>query len=277
VSGRKKSHAFRRDIEGIRAVAIVSVVLYHAGALTGGYVGVDVFFVVSGFLITGLLWRELGEHGRISFAGFYARRARRLLPASALVLVATLIASALILSPLRLLDVTKDAKAAALYVSNYRFAAQRTNYLAASTPPSPLQNYWSLGVEEQFYAVWPLLILGVGLLMRRARNFSAAVAMAAIAAIGIASFSLSVYWTHASQPWAFFSLPTRAWELALGALVAVGAPAVRRLPHQAAALVGWLGLAAIAWSVVAFTDATAFPGVAALLPAGGAVALLVAG
>ena len=232
---------------------------------------------MSGFLITGLLWREIHDHGRISFARFYARRARRLLPASALVLVATLIASAVILSPLRLLDVTKDAKAAALYVSNYRFAAQRTNYLAASTPPSPLQNYWSLGVEEQFYAVWPLLMLGVALLVRRAGRFSTATAMAAIAAVAGASFALSVYWTHASQPWAFFSLPTRAWELALGALVALAAPAARRLPQQAAAVVGWLGLVAIGWSVVAFTDATPFPGVAALLPAGGAAALLVAG
>src|SRR6185295_2444387 len=111
------------------------------------------------------------EHGRISFARFYARRARRLLPASAFVLVATLITSAVILSPLRMLDVTKDAKAAALYVSNFRFAAQRTNYLAASTPPSPLQHYWSLGVEEQFYAIWPLFMLGVAMLVRRAQRF----------------------------------------------------------------------------------------------------------
>ena len=258
-------------------VAIVSVVLYHAGVLTGGYVGVDVFFVVSGFLITGLLWREFHEHGRISFAGFYARRARRLLPASALVLVATLIASALILSPLRLLDVTKDAKAAALYVSNYRFAAQRTNYLAASTPPSPLQNYWSLGVEEQFYAVWPLLMLGVGLLMRRTRNSRLLSRWRRSRPSRSRRSRCPSTGPAASQPWAFFSLPTRAWELALGALVAIAAPMMGRLPRQAAALLGWLGLAAIGWSVFAFTDQTAFPGVAALLPAGGAVALLVAG
>ena len=203
---RRASRAFRRDIEGLRAVAILAVVLYHAGVVTGGYVGVDVFFVVSGFLITGLLWREIHDHGRVSFAAFYARRARRLLPASALVLIVTLIASALVLSPLRMLEVTKDAKAAALYVSNYRFAAQRTDYLAASTPPSPLQHYWSLAVEEQFYAVWPLLMLGVVMLLRRARRFSAATAIAALAVVAVTSFALSVYWTHASQPWAFFSL-----------------------------------------------------------------------
>jgi peptidoglycan/LPS O-acetylase OafA/YrhL len=274
---RRASRTFRRDIEGLRAVAIVAVVLYHAGVVTGGYVGVDVFFVVSGFLITGLLWQEIRDHGRISFAGFYARRARRLLPASALVLVATLIASALILSPLRMLEVTKDAKAAALYVSNYRFAAQRTDYLAASTPPSPLQHYWSLAVEEQFYAVWPLLMLGVATFLRRTRRFSAATAIAALAAVAVASFALSVYWTHASQPWAFFSLPTRAWELALGGLVAIALPALSRFPRQTATALGWAGLAAIGWSVVAFTNSTVFPGVAALVPAGGAAALIAAG
>jgi peptidoglycan/LPS O-acetylase OafA/YrhL len=277
VTGRKRQQVFRRDIEGLRAIAIIAVVLYHSGVVKGGYVGVDVFFVVSGFLITGLLWREIHDHGHISFARFYARRARRLLPASAFVLLATLIASALILSPLRMLDVTKDAKAAALYVANFRFAAQRTNYLAASTPPSPLQHYWSLGVEEQFYAVWPVFMLGVAMLVRRTRRYSTTTAMAALGIVAALSFALSVAWTHSSQPWAFFSLPTRAWELALGGIVAIGAPAVSRLPERAAHVLGWAGLAAIGWSVLMFTDSTVFPGMAALVPAGGAAALIVAG
>ena len=277
MTGRKRPQVFRRDIEGLRAIAIIAVVLYHSGVVKGGYVGVDVFFVVSGFLITGLLWREIHEHGRISFARFYARRARRLLPASAFVLVATLIASALILSPLRMIDVTKDAKAAALYVANFRFAAQRTNYLAASTPPSPLQHYWSLAVEEQFYAVWPLFMLGVAMLVRRTRRHATATATGALGVVAALSLALSVAWTHSSQPWAFFSLPTRAWELALGGIVAIAAPAVRRLPERAAHALGWAGLAAIGWSVLAFRDTTVFPGIAALLPAGGAAALVVAG
>ncbi len=273
----RKRHAFRRDIEGLRAIAIISVVAYHSGVVKGGYVGVDVFFVVSGFLITGLLWREIGTHGRISFSRFYARRARRLLPASAFVLVATLIGSAVILSPLRMLDVTKDAKAAALYVSNFRFAAQRTNYLAASTPPSPLQHYWSLGVDEQFYAIWPLFMFGVAMLMRRAQRYSTAIAMAALGTVAALSFALSVAWTHSSQPWAFFSLPTRAWELALGGLVAIAAPAASRLPERISHVLGWAGLAAIGASVLLFSDRTVFPGRAALLPAGGAAAVVVAG
>jgi peptidoglycan/LPS O-acetylase OafA/YrhL len=133
----------------MRAVAVLGVVLYHAGFLSGGYVGVDVFFVLSGFLITRLLWSEIVRDGRVSFATFYARRARRLLPLSALVGIATLIGAWIWFSPLRTLGVVQDAKASALYVANYRFAAQRTDYLAASSP-SPFQHYWSLAVEEQF-------------------------------------------------------------------------------------------------------------------------------
>lgn len=148
---------FRTDVEGLRAVAVLAVVAYHAGlaAVGGGYVGVDVFYVLSGFLITGLLWEELQRTGRLQFAAFYARRARRLLPAAVLILVVTVAASSLWLSPLQARVVARDAVAAALYVSNYRFAVLRTDYLADSSP-SPMQHYWSLGVEEQFYLLGPL-------------------------------------------------------------------------------------------------------------------------
>ena len=146
-----RSGRFRTDVEGLRAVAVVAVVTYHAGLgrVGGGFVGVDVFYVLSGFLITGLLWEELDGTGRLRLGAFYARRARRLLPAAALVLVVTLVASAVWLSPLQVPVVARDAAAAALYVANYRFAAQRTDYLADASP-SPLQHYWSLGVEVDF-------------------------------------------------------------------------------------------------------------------------------
>jgi peptidoglycan/LPS O-acetylase OafA/YrhL len=260
---------FREDVEGLRAVAVVAVVLYHAGlgAFDGGFVGVDVFFVLSGFLITGLLWRELTSTGRVRFGEFYARRARRLLPASALVLVLTVIASAVAFSALRAGDVGKDAAAAAAYVANYRFALVRTDYLA-STAPSPLLHFWSLAVEEQFYVVWPLLLLAAFRVKRVG---------AVLGVVAVASFAFCVWLTDASQPWAFFSLPARAWELAVGGLLALAVPRLRGLPRGAAVPLGWLGLAAIGAAVVAYGPTTPFPGVAAALPVLGTAAVVAAG
>ena len=269
---------FRADIEGLRGVAVLAVVAYHAGlgGVGGGYVGVDVFYVLSGFLITGLLWEELARTGRLRLGAFYARRARRLLPAAVLVLVATLAASSAWLSPLQARVVARDALTAALYVANYRFAVQRTDYLAEASP-SPLQHYWSLGVEEQFYLLWPVLLLAVFLVGRRLGTRSAAGAAAVLSLAGAASFALSLRLTAVSQPWAFFSLPTRAWELAAGGLVGLAAPRLRRLPGVAAATLGWLGLEAVLWSITQFSASTPFPGSAALFPVGGTAAVLAAG
>src|SRR5829696_1207676 len=270
---------FRADVEGLRAVAVLAVVVYHAGLsqVGGGFVGVDVFYVLSGFLITGLLWEELQTTARLRLGAFYGRRARRLLPAAVLVLMVTLVASWVWLSPLQARGAARDAAAAALYVANYRFALQRTDYLADASP-SPLQHYWSLGVEEQFYLLWPVLLLAVFLAGRRLRVRSPARAAAVVLALaGAGSFALSLRLTAVSQPWAFFSLPTRAWELAAGGLVALAAPRLRRLPGVAAATVGWLGLEAIAWSITRFSAATPFPGAAALFPVGGTAAVLAAG
>ena len=159
---RSRRVDFRTDIEGLRAVAILAVVAFHAGlsAVPGGYVGVDVFFVISGFLITEHLGRELFESGQISFGAFYARRARRLLPSALLVIGVTVAVSCAVLPPLQAMAVAKDGLANAFYVGNYRYALQATNYLSVSGPVSPLLNYWSLGVEEQFYLVWPALLVG---------------------------------------------------------------------------------------------------------------------
>ena len=254
------------------------MVLYHAGlGLTGGgYVGVDVFFVISGFLITGLLWEELDRSGRVSFSAFYGRRIRRLLPASAVVLAVTVLVSAIVLSPLQARDVMKDAASAALYVANYRFAVLQTNYLAVHTA-SPVQHYWSLAVEEQFYLVWPLLIFGATILARKLGGYARVSVGGMLAALGAASFVYSVYLTHASQPWAFFSLPTRAWELCAGAAIALAAPVIARAPKVGAALAGWVGVGAIAWAVTRYSSGTPFPGTAAILPVGGAALLLSAG
>ncbi|KUI37029.1 acyltransferase [Mycobacterium sp. GA-2829] len=274
------SRTFRTDIEGLRAVAVLAVVLYHAGVpgLGGGFVGVDVFFVVSGFLITGLLWREVASGGRLRLGAFYAARARRLLPAAAVVLVATAIAAVSLLPPLQARGVLADAIASALYVGNYRFAVEGTDYLA-TTDPSPLQHYWSLGVEEQFYLVWPVLIVGTAWMLRRrgGRGRSVLPYAAVLAAVAAGSYAVSAAWTDQWPAWAFFSLPARGWELAVGGLLALSAGWWRRLPPVVAAAVGWAGLALIIAACTWLTAATPYPGTAALLPVAGTALVIAAG
>ncbi len=225
---------FRPDIEGLRAVAIGAVLLYHAGVpgADGGFVGVDVFFVISGFLITGLLVREWSTHGRIDLVAFYARRLRRLLPAALLAIAVTTLASWLVLSSLRFPAVAGDAAAAALYVSNIRFAANAIDYLGSEVAPSPLLHFWSLGVEEQFYLFWPLIIL-LSLRLMAQRRLGLL-----IGAMAVVSFWLGLIWTDLAAPWAFFSLPTRAWQLGTGALIAIG---VLRLPGRTPHVAGIAG------------------------------------
>ena len=272
VDNEKRSY-FRPDIEGLRAIAVLVVLFFHVGLpnFEGGFVGVDVFYVISGFLITGLLLREGQESGKVDLIRFYARRMRRLLPAALLVIVVTLIASAVIVTPLRLTEIAGDAAASALYVSNFRFALEATNYLAMDAP-SPLLHYWSLSVEEQFYLVWPLLLLLATRLLplRFVGGF--------FVVLAVASFGLSLYWTDVSQAWAFFSPVTRGWELAAGALIAIGLLRIpRRAPRPTAAVTVVLGLALIVASVLLITTETPFPGVAALLPVLGAVLVIVGG
>ncbi len=254
---------FRPDIQGLRAVAVLLVVLYHVNAplIHGGYVGVDVFFVISGFLMTKRLARSLERTGRPGLGAFYASRVRRILPAALVVLVATLVASVFVASPLRLFQIGLDAIATALYVPNLYFAIQGTSYLGAHDP-SPFQHYWSLGVEEQFYLVWPLLIAGIWV---AARGRSTRVALA-VALVSITSLVLCALQTPASQPWAFFSLQTRVWEFGAGAIVAV---LLRDRTPRASVLsvvAAWLGLAMVAAAAVGFSDTTLFPGIAAAVP-----------
>ncbi|MCV7075577.1 acyltransferase [Mycobacterium szulgai] len=261
--------AFRPDIEGLRAVAVIAVVLYHAGVpgVGGGYIGVDVFFVISGFLITGLLWREVTTTDTIALGRFYAARARRLLPAAATVAVATAIATALVLPPLQARRVLVDGIASALYVGNYRFVGQGTDYLMSDQPPSPFQHYWSLGVEEQFYLLWPALIIGTAWLMRRInRSARTAPYVALLTVVTAASLTAAMIWTRTSPTWAFFSLPTRAWELGAGGLVALSIQQWRRLPLLPAAIAGWGGLALILLTCTQLGPHTPYPGTSALLP-----------
>jgi peptidoglycan/LPS O-acetylase OafA/YrhL len=277
---------FRPDIEGLRAVAVLAVVLFHAGVpgVGGGFIGVDVFFVVSGFLITGLLFREVTGTGTVRLAVFYGARARRLLPAAATVLIATAIAAAVLLPPLQARSVFGDAVASALYIGNCRFAVQGTDYLAADAPPSPLQHYWSLGVEEQFYLLWPALVIGTTWLIARAAGRTGAGATRSsapyavvLAVVATVSFAISLAWTDSWPSWAFFSLPTRAWELAVGGLVALTVVCWRRLPPVSAAGVGWGGLALIVVTCTQVGETTQYPGTAALLPVLGTALVIGAG
>lgn len=282
---------FRPDIEGLRAVAVVAVVAFHASipGLGGGYVGVDVFFVISGFLITWLLWREVSSTGSVRLRAFYGARARRLLPASATVGVITMVASAILLPPLQARSVMVDGIASALYVSNYRFIQQGVDYFSGAMAHSPFLHYWSLGVEEQFYLVWAPIILGVSWLARRVRRHRSPTDQAdvapltqrpyvmVLALIVAMSFTLSFVATRIVPASAFYPLTTRAWQLALGGLIALTVGYWRRLPMRAATVAGWSGLGLIGLACVWFNPATPFPGVAALLPTIGAALVIVAG
>ena len=250
------------------------VVLFHAEipGVGGGYVGVDVFFVISGFLISTHLLSELRDSGHIRYGAFYARRVRRLLPAALTVIVATVAAAACWVSPLQFGYVVKDAIAATFYVPNVVFAYRATDYLADKTP-SLFMHYWSLGVEEQFYLLWPVLLVWLfGLFTQRTRR------VAAIAGIIAMSFVLCVWLTGFSQPNAFFILFPRMWEFGLGTLVAFALLNRDRIfGDRIGAIAGWTGLAAIVGSGVLFSTATEYPGDAVAVPVIGTALLIAAG
>ncbi|MFC4561722.1 acyltransferase family protein [Nocardiopsis mangrovi] len=269
---------FFPEVQGLRAVAVVLVLLYHVDKdlIPGGYAGVDVFFVISGFLITTLLLREARDHGRVSLARFYVRRIRRILPASTLVLLVTGAAAFALLPSPRLLDTAGQLVASAAYLENIYLAQQAVDYLAAEAAASPVQHYWSLAVEEQFYLVWPLLFLGWAALGRRGRGGGDRTILAATGVVLAASFVCSVMLTAADPQAAYFLPQTRMWELAVGGVLAI-ALSRWRLPARLRWALGWAGLGAILVAVSAYDDATAFPGWAAALPVLGAAAVIAAG
>jgi peptidoglycan/LPS O-acetylase OafA/YrhL len=253
---------------------VLLVVLDHAGVpfLRGGYVGVDVFFVLSGFLITAILLGLAERRGSVSLVDFYARRARRILPAAALTLLATDVAAHLLLNFVRAREVASDSVWASAFAANVHFARDGTDYFAQGQPPSPLLHFWTLSVEEQFYLVWPALLAVV--LLRTVRRGRL---LLLIVAIGIGSLAWSIESTTASGSDAYFSTFARAWELALGAALAIALPHLPSLPPRLRRGLGWAGLLAVVAAAVWYSSATRFPGYAALLPAAGAAVLIVAG
>jgi peptidoglycan/LPS O-acetylase OafA/YrhL len=275
---------FRPDIEGLRGVAILLVVLFHAGVrgLSGGFVGVDVFFVLSGFFITGLLLRELENRGRIDLNEFYGKRALRLLPALLVVLLATLGAVMWLYAPIDRPAIAANARAVALYSGNIELAKNAVDYFGAGE--NPLLHTWSLAVEEQFYLVWPLLFLMIGALYARSvmveedtQYVTRRRLLLWFAIAGAVSFVASVWITRAAQPWAFFGMPTRIWEFALGGALAVWLNEKTDRTNGPATVVQLLGLIAIAIAVVTYDRATPYPGIAAVLPAMAAAAFIVGG
>ncbi|WP_066639374.1 acyltransferase family protein [Serinicoccus hydrothermalis] len=269
----------RRDIEGLRAVAVLAVLLYHlrVPGVSGGFAGVDVFFVISGFLITGLLLREVERTGRVSQRDFYARRARRLLPAALVVVAATFAASWLVLSPTTRPDLVADVLGSTFYVVNWVLAARSVDYLAEGSGVSPLQHYWSLAVEEQFYLLWPLLVLLGLVLAARSRYAPRTALLALLATLTAASFVWSVVATAQSPATAYFVTPTRLWELGAGALLAFAVPALRGWPAAAAHVTALVGIGLVVVTVVAVDTSTPWPGSAALLPVLGSVLVIAAG
>lgn len=265
-------------LQGLRAIAVGLVLLFHIwpDLLPGGYVGVDVFFVISGYLITGLLVREAMRDGRISLIDFYARRARRLLPVATLVLAVTFAGTLLLLPQSRWEETAIQIGASALYVQNWVLAWLAVDYLGAENAASPVQHFWSLSIEEQFYFVWPLVMIAAMALARRVGMPLRQVFLAALSVIFLASFAASVLVTEANREWAYFVTHTRMWELALGGLLAL---TIHRFNAGALVRAGMAiaGLTAILYSSVTYSANTPFPGTAALLPTMGTVLIIMAG
>ncbi len=265
---------FRQDIEGLRAVAVLSVVLFHfgVGALSGGFVGVDVFFVISGYLISGLLVSELERTGSIDLWRFYGRRARRLLPASLLVTAATLLVALFLLAPSEQMFAAKGALASSLYVSNFWFMTLLADYFAPESALNPFLHTWSLSVEEQFYLVWPTLLL----VMWRLR-LTMRLMVIAMSVLTVLSFALCLWFSYRKQSWAFYASPARAWEFGLGALAVLKPVTDWTRRSRAAVPLGWLGFAGLFVTFLLLTEDARFPGWIAVVPALATTALLISG
>lgn len=267
---------FRPEIDGLRAVAVTVVVLFHVGVpgFDAGFIGVDVFYVISGFLITRNLANEARKTGHISLREFWARRARRLLPAASLVLAFAALGGLIFLSPLEWGQLGRDVLSSVFYVSNVLFLLRANGYFDADLVSSPVLHTWSLSVEEQFYVFWPILFLIMAAWARRSRRAFPAVAVRVLVATGLLSFAIALGLTLKGTPWAFFAMPTRAWQFAAGGLLALRAP--DGLSGRAGSLAGVAAVVGLLLSLVLIDHRTAYPGTAALLPTMAAVAALAA-
>ena len=276
-----KSKKLRPDIQGLRAFAVVAVILGHLFHWpTGGFIGVDVFFVISGFLITGMLLREHQKTGHISFAGFYRRRVRRIVPVATLVIVVTVVAAFVLLPTDRATSAGSDGLWAFLFAGNWHLAIAGSDYFQLGLPPSPLQHYWSLSVEEQFYCAWPWMMLGLFSLsakVRWSRPAQKKLILVAFLVVTAVSFLWSLHESASNPRFAYFSTFSRAWELGVGAIVAVSVPLFHRIPDVLRPFLGWAGLIGITTCVFSITPGAAFPGPGAAVPVLSAAVFIAAG
>jgi peptidoglycan/LPS O-acetylase OafA/YrhL len=258
---KAKPKGKRPDIQGLRAIAVIAVIFDHLLHWpSGGFVGVDVFFVISGFVITASLLREHDKTGRISIPDFYRRRVRRILPASLVTLAGVAALSYLLFNASRAQQTYGDAIWSFFFAANLHFAAVGTDYFQNTGPVSPLQHFWSLAVEEQFYFVWPaLMVLVLWLAGRGGTRGRKAVGFAMLAII-VVSFAWAMFESLTSPTVAYFSTFTRAWELGVGALLAVFATSFKYIPSVLRPILGWAGIAGILWSIFTITDKMPFPG-----------------
>ncbi|CAN2199851.1 COG1835 Predicted acyltransferases [Candidatus Nanopelagicaceae bacterium] len=254
------SKARIHQIQALRALAASLVVFFHANLSPGGFIGVDIFYVISGYLITGLIIKEIELTSAFGFKSFYLRRAKRLLPASLGILSLTAVISWLVLPATVRTDLGKDIVAATIYVSNYLFAFWQNDYQNLNATPSPVIHYWSLAVEEQFYIFWPIAIYTLWKFGKRSA------VLAGVSAITILSFFFSLYLTERSPIWAFYSLPTRAWELGLGALILFIPKRILQTRSIAKTLAIWFALSLLVFASFTFSEKTPFPGTSALIP-----------
>ena len=273
------TRSYRLDIDGLRALAIIVVVGFHTrvAGFDGGFVGVDVFFVISGWLITSQLLQPIDAGRRPKLLDFWARRVRRLLPASGLMVLSVLVASFVLLSPLEWELVWQRAAATTLYVSNILFAYRAGDYFDGPLQSSPFLHTWSLGVEEQFYLVWPVLFAAVALLAPASQRARPRLLVAVMAVIGVTSFAAGVLLTRAGSEWAFYGLPARAWEFAVAGIALVARRGGTAWAPRARAVAAAVGVLLVAAAVVGFSEETPFPGTAAVLPVAGTLLILLAG
>ncbi|WP_374947946.1 acyltransferase family protein [Agreia sp.] len=269
---------FLPHLQGLRAIAVLLVVVYHfwPGRLQGGYIGVDVFFVISGFLITGQLARELEKTGRLALPAFYAKRVRRLLPAAVTVLVFSALATLFILPLSSLGENLREILASTFYVENWALAANSVDYLAAANEATLVQHYWSLSLEEQFYLIWPLMLLGASWLAVRlgsSRRWNALFGV--VVAVSILSLAFSIVYTQTNPAQAYFVTFTRMWEFGAGAVLAL-LPRLRPTRAWLSNVLGYGGIAIVLGCGYFYDKATPFPGYAAVLPVVGTMAIILA-
>ena len=275
--GKARKPRFRTDIQAMRALAVTLVVLNHLWPLRlpGGYVGVDVFFVISGFLISSHLMREIEATGRVRIGAFYSRRARRLFPAAFVVLAASMLVAVAFLPYSRWISMAQGVLASVFYGENWLLAAKSVDYSAMTEAASAVQHYWSLSVEEQFYLLWPLTLILLSLLARRTGRALRPVVLTGVLSVAFLSLAYSIYVTAAAPELAYFATPARVWEFAVGALIGLAGVRLKSLVLRNVLAVAGFGM--IIASALTFDKQTPFPGWAALVPVVGSAVVILSG